>query len=374
MPRAKKLSPRETSQNLLTCSVDDGFIILDENNKIVGTNLVANSIFKKEIGNKKVIGEKITDVIKSREIALALKATQKNVCPVETEIGVQTGHTYKVGLAEVGGRGKTSKGKILVLHDVSKEKELERLERDIVSITAHELRTPLASTKWNLEYLLPRIKKGLKKDQKEMIEQVYLSNKRLLVLVNDLLDLSAMEEGKFNMNPYSISIPKITNQILGELKLKIKEKKLKVGCSACKNTKLPKVKADPDRIAQVIMNLLSNAVKYTPEGKKIIIDIKKEAPTKFSKNLNIIEKNKAKKVKEYIVFSVADEGIGMGENEQKKLFSKFFRADNVMNSEIEGTGLGLFITKQIVTLHNGFIWFTSKLNKGSTFSCAIPLT
>ena len=361
--------------NLLSCSLEDGFIILDNQHRIVGMNLVARKIFDQEIGqDQQVIGKKIDDLINSPEIKTALAASANKICPLETTIGDRTGHHYSIGITEIEKDSSPSQIKILILHNISREKELERLEKDIISITAHELRTPLTSTKWSLEMLFPTIKKSLKSDELQLFEQIYKSNKRLLTLVNDLLDLSAMEEGKFKMNPERVNFSDIINLILAELKVRIAKKNLTIKHPDFTATNTPIIMGDKDRLAQVVMNVLSNAVKYTPAGKNIFLSLDtiaaQKIPTAVAKDSTAKEKLSA----QYLLFTVRDEGIGMDEEEQKKLFSKFFRATNVMNSEIEGTGLGLYITKQIMQLHHGFIWFTSKKDNGTTFYVALPLT
>jgi len=134
--------------------------------------------------------------------------------------------------------------------------------------------------------------------------------------------------------------------------------------------------ADPNRVAQVVTNLVSNAIKYTPEQGKVFLSLKKytgPALKKIDKSLSTADITHTENKKGYLVLAVKDTGIGISEEDQKKLFTRFFRSKKVLKTEAEGTGLGLYITKSIINLHGGDIWFTSQLGKGSVFYFSLPL-
>ena len=137
-----------------------------------------------------------------------------------------------------------------------------------------------------------------------------------------------------------------------------------------------RVSADPSRVSQVVTNLISNAIKYTKENCTVTVALTKAIAKKLEalndENVTINIGNSDNK-KGYLVFSVKDTGIGISAKDQKKLFTRFFRSEKVLASETEGTGLGLYITKSIVNLHKGDIWFTSKLGQGSTFYFSLPM-
>ncbi len=253
--------------------------------------------------------------------------------------------------------------------------DLLRKEREFVSVTVHELKAPLGITKWSLEMLRGGKPGKINKNQLELIDQIYRGNERLLILVRDLLDLAKLQEGKFDVKPSAIKLETVIKDVATGFKVEAEKKKLRLAIPKF-NGQLPKISGDPNRVAQVITNLVSNAVKYTPERGKIIIEIKNLSGPRLRRlgkkiaTANILNTNNKKG---YLVLAVKDTGMGISKEEQKKLFTRFFRGKSVLKSKAEGTGLGLYITKTIVELHKGDIWFTSQPGKGSTFYFSLPI-
>lgn len=274
----------------------------------------------------------------------------------------------------------TTKQKVELVK-INKAEEIEALEtlkkeREFVSITVHELKAPLGITKWSLE-MLQSLKPGkLNDNQLELIGQVYRGNERLLVLVRDLLNLSKLQEGKFEIDVKKINFADIVTDVIRNFKAQVKKKKLTLIWNQAQS-QLPKVSADTVRIAQVVTNLVSNAVKYTSDKGQIEIKLEKKTGQQLK---NLSEKSKTITMQYvdskggYLVLSVKDTGMGISVKDQEKLFTRFFRSKQVLQSETEGTGLGLYITKSIINLHQGDIWFISKLGKGSTFYFSLPIS
>jgi len=191
-------------------------------------------------------------------------------------------------------------------------------------------------------------------EQKELLERTYQSNERMIHLVNDLLNTTRIEEGKF--------LTKIVPQDIGDLVKKIvkssfeeevKRKGLNFDCQLPKG-RLPKVGADVDKLTLAIQNLMDNALNYTKTGGiKITLS--------FNKDENSF------------LFSIIDTGIGISKEEQPRVFSKFFRSSMAVKTETEGSGLGLFITKNIIDAHGGRIWFESQEGQGSSFYFSLPV-
>ncbi|MAF14168.1 MAG: hypothetical protein CMI53_04745 [Parcubacteria group bacterium] len=253
--------------------------------------------------------------------------------------------------------------------------DILKKEREFVSITVHELKAPLGLSKWSLEMLKGGKSGNLTEKQLGLIDQVYRGNERLLVLVRDLLNLSKLQEGKFEIKPERIQLSKDIFQVVDGFHIEAKRKNINLQLVKPKN-KLPKVIADRNRIAQVATNLISNAIKYTPANGKVIVSLKKISGKKLedmSDDNTTVNINHTDNKKGYLVFSVKDSGIGISDKDQKKLFSRFFRSEKVLESETEGTGLGLYITKSIINLHKGDIWFKSKLGHGSEFYFSLPI-
>lgn len=229
--------------------------------------------------------------------------------------------------------------------------EIDKAKTEFVSVASHQLRTPATAVNWYTEMLLSGNIGKLNKKQKECIGEVRKGNQRMLELINATLNISRLELGTLVINHEPIDIAALTQKIIDEQKPEVQKKKIALSVALKKN---PVFKNDPKLIEMILQNLLSNAIKYTPKKRKITISI---SPDKRKKSLLI---------------TVSDTGYGIPKNEQVKIFSKLFRAENVKN-KVEGTGLGLYITKSIVDRIDGKIWFKSKENKGTTFYVSIPM-
>jgi len=215
----------------------------------------------------------------------------------------------------------------------------------------------------------------LNKNQLELIDQIYHGNERLLVLVRDLLNLAKLQEGQFEVNIKPLNLDPVLAEVVSSFNSSIKVKKINL--KIFKQIKpLPLVLADESRIAQVLTNLLSNAIKYTPAGGKIDIQVSQKSGNELKpifQKLNYGKIYHTKNNKGYLVFCVADTGVGISVQDQQKLFTRFFRSKKILASQVEGTGLGLYISKSIINLHQGDIWFTSEFGQGSNFYFSLPL-
>jgi len=241
----------------------------------------------------------------------------------------------------------------VVFRDVTREEAIDKMKTEFAGTVSHQLRTPISAIKWYLDMLLSEDIGKLSIKQKDFLKSVYVSNERMVALINDFLSVSRIEAEKMRIEvKQKISVGKAIEDVIIELNTLIKKKKVDFQYNKPKKS-LPLIIADRNLLKQLISNLISNAVKYTPEKKRARVDIKKT-----DNNLLLI---------------IADQGVGIPENQQKRVFSKFFRGSNVIKMETEGTGLGLYIAKSIVTLLNGKIWFKSTEGKGTTFYVSLPI-
>ena len=278
--------------------------------------------FSGEINNKRKNGEKY--------VALA------NISPILNNIGEVA---FFIGIER----------------DITREKEIDRMKTDFISLASHQLRTPLSAMKWFGEMLLDGDAGALTKEQKEFVENIHTSNERLIELVNSLLNISRIESGRLMIDPKPTNIKELIESVVGEVQNQMNE--TKQACIISINENLPLIKLDPKLIRQVYMNLLTNAIKYTPKEGEIQIFVSKKDNELLSQ--------------------ISDNGYGIPKEEQGKIFQRFFRAKNIVKMETEGTGLGLYLIKAIVESSGGKIWFTSsddEAKHGSTFWFTIPLT
>ncbi|NMB48241.1 HAMP domain-containing histidine kinase [Candidatus Kuenenbacteria bacterium] len=229
-----------------------------------------------------------------------------------------------------------------------------RMKTEFVSIASHQLRTPLSIIKWYVEFLAQKNKQAnLTPEQINYLKIISDSNQRMIRLVNDLLDISRIEGKRIQIHPEKVSLVELSKNIIQENQPLADKKNIKVSIKSDDN--IPLLFVDPKRISMVVENLFSNAVKYIKEenGGTISVEIFREDSK--------------------IIFSIADNGVGIPDKDKKKIFKKFFRAENTMKLQTSGTGLGLFIAKAIIESHKGTMWFVSKEGEGTTFYFKLPI-
>lgn len=253
---------------------------------------------------------------------------------------------------------------VAIERDITKEKEVDKAKTEFVSLASHQLRTPLSAINWYTEMLLAGDAGTINDDQKKYLEEIAIGNKRMVDLVDDLLNVSRLDMGTFVIDVKNINILDLVKSVINEAKSQILEKKLVVEELYCND--FNSFLADEKLIRMIFQNLISNAIKYTKlEGHLKISLLKINKDEKFGEK--IIEQ-------ESLAFSVEDSGMGIPILQQDRIFSKLFRADNAKESETEGTGLGLYVVKSIVDQSGGLLWFKSEENKGSTFYVVFPIS
>ncbi|MBU6500257.1 MAG: sensor histidine kinase [Patescibacteria group bacterium] len=231
-------------------------------------------------------------------------------------------------------------------------KQLQELKDEFVFIAAHELRTPVAAIRGYLSLVLDGVTGPITDKTKDLIKKVINSNQRLIQLVNDLLEVSRSEVGKLTIKVAAIDIEEPIDVVMNELRPLAEDKSVEMSYEIPEN--LPKVMADSDRVKEVMTNLVGNAIKYNNDGGWV--RVKHEVKNKM------------------LITYVTDNGFGMAPEAQKKLFEKFYRVQTEKTQNITGTGLGLFIVKQIVEKMGGKIWGESEgEGKGSTFGFSLPI-
>jgi PAS domain S-box-containing protein len=254
-------------------------------------------------------------------------------------------------------------GAIVVFRDVSKEQALDKAKNEFVSLASHQLRTPLSAINWYTEMLLSGDAGKLNKEQTEYMREMYEGNQRMIDLVNSLLDVSRLDLGRLANAPSPVDMNELAHSLERELESSINGRGLTF--EKVVDPKLATVSADVKLLRMAMQNLLSNAVKYTPEKGSVTLTMR--AATQDE-----LHQAKLHGAGPYFFMSVADTGYGIPKEQQSKIFQKMFRADNVQKIGVEGTGLGLYIVREVAKKLGGTVWFESTEKVGTTFYFVIP--
>lgn len=242
-------------------------------------------------------------------------------------------------------------GTVIVLRDVTVEREVARAKNDFVSLVSHELRTPMTSIKGYTDLLLKGAVGALNEQQQNFMTIVKSNVDRMADLVSDLLDVSRIEAGRVRLVLERLDLAGMVLEISQELAETLRQRELTLHFDLAPG--LPRVHADRGRVIQVLLNLLSNAYRYTPPGGALTIAIRA--------------------LDGEVQVDVSDTGIGIPEEDREAIFQRFYRADHPVVREQPGTGLGLSIARSLIEMHGGKLWLRSELGAGSTFSFTLPI-
>ncbi|MFZ3068892.1 MAG: PAS domain S-box protein [Microgenomates group bacterium] len=339
----------------------DAVFVTDDKKKIILANKAMEILFG--LGEREMMGKNIEEVLslsyettgkKPVDLIETVFEKKQQAKPVDTlVVRNKSGTSVSVdGVASpIVDENLKLVGTVWVLRDVTKEKALEQMRVDFISLASHQLRTPLTGIKWFVELLDQNAPKmSIEKIQK-YIEKIGESNNRMIDLVNDLMATSKADSGKIVKEVSSYPVKDLLQRSIDEQGRLFLNKKITIEGMELISEDL-EIDADVTQMVQVFGNLFDNAVRYSPEGSKI------EVGAELGLG----------KVKIY----VRDHGLGVPLKQQSKVFDKFFRADNVAKT-IPGSGLGLYLAKSMVESHGGKIWFESKEKLGTTFFVELPI-
>ncbi len=277
--------------------------------------------------------------------AVAIDAQDLNISPSSSDL---TKHSAKERVArEPAG--------IVVHQEVTALKETERLKDEFIAVAAHELRSPLAILKGFSQTLIVQTARGkgpeLADWQTEALQSIDQSTLRLVELIDDLLDVTRLQADRLELHLEPTNLVALTQRVMARSQITTEQHSLSLHTSLEHFV----VYFDPMRIEQVLSNLINNAIKYSPQGGQIDITIGEDSKAGMA------------------LLSVQDQGIGIPAHQQANVFGRFVRADNARAYGIGGTGLGLYLSRELIERHGGHIWFESKEGKGSTFFVALPV-
>jgi NtrC-family two-component system sensor histidine kinase KinB len=335
-------------------SIGDGLVVVDEGLRVMAVNPAAARIFG--ISSTDSEGCHVSELMPDERLLGIIRQTAESgsppkLSPEQAELALGQGDTpcwFRFSVTPVRSEGgRQVQGVVILLQDVTRLKELERLKSEFVLAASHELKTPLTGLAMSIN-LLQESSQDLPERQQELIRVAMEESSRLRALVNDLLDLSRLESGRVEMEIVPLSVDYLFQQTLAAFYSQTEAKGIEL--TSLLPAALPEVMADPTKIAWVLSNLISNALRYTPSGGHIRVT--------------------AEDCGEWVYLAVTDDGVGIPAEYRSRIFDKFVQ---VKGDAKAGSGLGLAICKEIVKAHGGSIWVDSTVGQGSTFTFTLKV-
>ncbi|MDD5773900.1 MAG: ATP-binding protein [bacterium] len=341
----KKVEEEKRRIEAIVGGMKEGLIITDNWENIITINDAALNMLDlhRNLENKFAIDVMLKD--------LSLEANKNEYNEKIINIGAPKKRIVHIGSTPIFGPDNIFMGRATLLTDITREKEIEQMKSDFVNAVSHELRTPLTSIREIISIIMDGAVGPVNEKQIKCLNTAINDSDRLARIVNDLLNLSKIESGKIKLKRAPVMISQIVNQVMASFELLARNSK--IGIINNIPDGLPSIFADPDKIIQILTNLIGNSMKFTPPGGNIIV------------NCNISGN--------FVVISVKDTGLGISDEDQKKLFKKFSQLEAGSKHRSGGTGLGLVISRELVEKHGGKIWIESELGKGSAFLFTIPI-
>jgi NtrC-family two-component system sensor histidine kinase KinB len=335
-------------------SIEDGVVVADADLRLSNVNPQAGRILA--VDPEAVVGRHFLEVVKDERLFEWMKQTAASGLAPELEEGkniLSIGETesakyYLFGITPVVSKDGRMLGAVLLLRDVTRLKELDRMKSEFVMTASHELKTPLQGLGMSIELLKEGASDKLDTKQNQLLDAAGEELARLKSLIGDLLDLSKIESGKVEMEFGPVGPRLLAERVVGLMAAQAAEKHIELATSIPAD--VPEVRADAGKIVWVLVNLVANALRYA--AGKVTVSASSAGP--------------------WVHLSVADDGEGIPPESQSRIFEKFVQLKS--ERSVGGTGLGLAICKEIVRAHKGTIWVDSEPGKGSTFTFALPVS
>jgi len=357
--KTRLTNERERTEGVMG-TVAEGVVVVDELGNVLMMNPVAEEIYGVKLGE--CLGRPLWLRVKEEQmVALAKDLTVPSDRPTVTEVQLMaspdTKKTLRASTATIQDPQGRIVGMVSVLSDVTKFKELNRLQNEFMANVTHELRTPIHALKLALGAILEGSAGDVSREQKKMLGLAERNVERLARLIDDLLDFSKVEAGSMEIRPQVMDLAPYLLEAVASLDAWAKSRGIKLICEEVRN--LPPVFGDSDRLLQVTLNILSNAVKFTPAGGMVMLR------AKAAKDGD----------KMFVRVEVEDTGKGISKEDQQRIFERFVQLKQNEKVDVHGTGLGLSICKALVELHKGVLSLQSpppSKARGSLFSFTIP--
>jgi two-component system phosphate regulon sensor histidine kinase PhoR len=347
----KRVRESESSAQTILGAMPDGLAVVDERRTVQLMNPELRRIFGIA---EKVSGGTLLELVHNAAVdrlaVEAIRVQEPQRDSIELARGGSEPRELEVTAVPFGENSPDTKGAVILFRDVTHFRKVEKMRRDFVANVSHELRTPLSIFRGYLETLIddPHQPPG---ELLRILEVMERHSNRLNALVEDVLSLARLESPGVELTLSEVDLPELLHSIMRDWEKRLAAKQLKSHLNFPGN--LPRLRADETRLQELIYNLLDNAVKYSKPGGTVFL--------------------RAEPAGDSVRISVADQGIGIPENDLPRIFERFYRADKSRSSEHSGTGLGLSIVKHIAQLHGGRVEAESELGKGTTISVILPV-
>ncbi len=355
----------------MVASMSEGVVMFDANDELGVLNRAARSMLGLA-ASEEFTTESFLKSVMWREIGLFLAEPMEGTGAVRefSADGEPTPRALAVAVSPVKNARGEHLGRLGIIRDVTRERELDRMKSDFVAVVSHELRTPLASVKMFSSNLLDGVEGELTEGQRETLTRMMNNLDRLSRLINDLLDLSKLEAGKMEMKLAPLDLRQMLDSAVQVFVPVARPRRVEINLRVPDH--LPVLWADPDLIERVLTNLLGNALKFTPEGGYITVEAKRRPPDP-AQQVGAPGERSPVSGEGYVLVSVTDTGPGIPEQDLEHVFDKFYQVDHSMTRRTGGTGLGLPICEEIITKHGGRIWADNTPDEGAAFSFELPV-
>jgi NtrC-family two-component system sensor histidine kinase KinB len=359
-------------------STRDGILMLDTTGQIVMVNPMIERLWNLE--REEAIGLDLAQLVEEdphglltklgyaqgqmRELLQQLQEGEQEVSKAVYEITTPSRRSIERVCAPVLDEGGGTIGQVIVLHDITEEKELERMREDLTRMIVHDLRSPLTSIMGGL-HLLREVIEAPSPRMEMLLDIATSGSQKMLELVNSLLDISQLEAGQMRLEIKARSLPDLVEGACERVASLALEDSITLQVDLPPD--LPQVAVDEDLVIRVLVNLLDNAIKFSPQGSMVLVTADRVSATSpFGKSSEVTSKH-------YISVSVTDTGPGIPEEYREKIFEKFSQVERQERRRGRGSGLGLAFCKLVVEAHDGHIWVESQMDQGSTFTFTLPV-
>lgn len=351
--RTKELEREKNKLLQVTSNMRGGGILLDNNQKVVFFNGETEKILGVPgANNNTILGEFFTyfDGTPIKEY-FARCMQGETFCVPEIEGKGQRVYEIFFRYLDLETEHSGGGGYFILFFDITELKLLERSKSELVAVASHQLRTPLTAMRGNVEMLTDGSFGEVNHEQREMLSDIELSIVRLISMVNDMLDITKIENRSLELNVGKLNVQEKMNAIIASLATYADRHNFTITTAGIPNDVC--ILGDEERIRQVFQNIIDNAIKYSSHPGELQISARRDDS--------------------FVEIEFRDNGIGIPKNEQSKMFNRFYRASNTVSSSSSGSGLGLYIVKSIIEQHGGDIRFESKEGEGTTFFVRLPV-